>query len=315
VCPKDGKPLADGGDVLTCSQGHRWNVVTKIPRMIPASPNYSDAFGLQWKAFRRTQLDSFTGTTLSRDRTRRCAGDECWEQLHGHAGRHVLEVGCGAGRFTEILLATGACVTSVDLSAAVEANQENFPQDERHRILRADVRHLPFAEQQYDVVICLGVIQHTPDPEETIQRLYDQVRPGGWLVLDHYARSVYAYTRTAFLFRMVLRRLPPGGGLKWSQRLVDMLLPLHKAVGGRSVARRLLSHISPVAAYYGHLPLNDDLQREWAVLDTHDSLTDWYKHRRTRNQIRRALERMGAESIWCEYGGNGVEARCKRPTA
>ena len=66
-------------------------------------------------------------------------------------------------------------------------------------------------------------------------------------------------------------------------------------------------------AYYQHLPFGDDLQREWALLDTHDQLTDSYKHFRTKGQIRRTLERMGAESIWCEYGGNGVEARCRRP--
>jgi 2-polyprenyl-3-methyl-5-hydroxy-6-metoxy-1,4-benzoquinol methylase len=72
---------------------------------------------------------------------------------------------------TEVLLSTGAFVTSVDLSSAVEANQENFPQDERHRIIQADVLRLPFPQGQYDTVFCLGVIQHTPRPEETLEKL------------------------------------------------------------------------------------------------------------------------------------------------
>ena len=46
---------------------------------------------------------------------------------------------------------------------------------------------------------------------------------------------------------------------------------------------------------------------------THDSLTDWYKHFRTKGQIERTLESLGAVAIWCGYGGNGVEARCGRP--
>jgi hypothetical protein len=76
----------------------------------------------------------------------------------------------------------------------------------------------------------------------------------------------------------------------------------------------LLSRISPIRSYHTQYPeLSDDMQREWSLLDTHDSLTDWYKHLRTRRQIRRALERLGLADIWCEYGGNGVEARGKRP--
>jgi len=112
---------------------------------------------------------------------------------------------------------------------------------------------------------------------------------------------------------MVLRRLPPERGLEWTERLVNALFPLHRAVLQSRIAQMLLSRISPVLSYYHALPLNDELQREWSLLDTHDSLTDWYKHVRTKGQIRRVLERLGAEEIRCEYGGNGVEARCRRP--
>jgi SAM-dependent methyltransferase len=204
-------------------------------------------------------------------------------------------------------------VTSVDFSSAVEANQDNFPQDAQHRIFQADVRHLPFAAASFDVVFCLGVVQHTPSPEETIRKLYDQVRPGGWLVIDHYTRDLSEMTKLAFLYRMVLRRLSPEQGLLWSRRLVDLFLPLHKSVRHHRVAQALLSRISPVLAYYHHHTLNDELQREWALLDTHDSLTDHYKHFRTKKQIEDVLAGLGATAIWCERGGNGVEARCQRP--
>jgi len=225
----------------------------------------------------------------------------------------VLEVGCGAGRFTEVLLSTGAFVTSVDLSSAVEANQDNFPQDGRHRILQADVLRLPFAPGQHDAVFCLGVIQHTPSPEHSIRRLYEQVKPDGWLVIDHYAYNLSHFTKTAPLFRMVLRRMSPANGLKWTERLVGMFLPLHRAARRSRIAQALLSRVSPVSSTYRAFPLDDELHRQWSLLDTHDTLTDWYKHFRTKGQIRRVLEGLGAADIWCEYGGNGVEARCRRP--
>jgi hypothetical protein len=94
---------------------------------------------------------------------------------------------------------------------------------------------------------------------------------------------------------------------------VNAFLPLHKSVRNYPAAQAVLSRISPVLSYYHALPLDDALQREWALLDTHDSLTDRYKHFRTKAGISKLLRRLGAEAIWCERGGNGVEARCRRP--
>jgi 2-polyprenyl-3-methyl-5-hydroxy-6-metoxy-1,4-benzoquinol methylase len=314
VCPLD-RGLTAGDRAVVCEFGHRWRIDRGIPRMVPSGANYAESFGLQWRTYRTTQLDSHTGTTLSRDRARRCMGEECWQLLHSNRRPHVLEVGCGAGRFTEVLLSTGAYVTSTDLSDAVDANQETFPQDAKHRIIQADIGALPFVPRQYDVVFCLGVVQHTPSPERTIEKLYEQVRPGGWLVIDHYTYSLSEFTKTAPLVRLVLRRVSPETGLRWSNRLVDWFLPAHRAVRHHRFAQMLLSRVSPVLVYYHVLPVGDQLQREWALLDTHDALTDRYKHFRTTRQISTCLRRLGAESIWCERGGNGVEARCRRPEA
>jgi 2-polyprenyl-3-methyl-5-hydroxy-6-metoxy-1,4-benzoquinol methylase len=312
ICPMDGQPVVPGAAKLVCSRGHEWMTDDGIPRMLPAGRNYADAFGLQWKTFRKTQLDSYCGSDISRRRARRCIGPEAWAFLQYNPGSDVLEAGCGAGRFTEILLETRARVTSVDLSSAVEANQENFPQDDRHRVLQADVLNLPFAPRQYHMVFCLGVIQHTPNPEATIAALFEQVRPGGWLVIDHYTHQLSRYTKTSPLFRQVVRRMTPDEGMKWTERLVEFFFPLHRAVRRSRVGQALVSRVSPVLTYFHCYDLTEELHRQWALLDTHDALTDWYKHLRTKGQIRRALERLGGVEISSEYGGNGVEARCRR---
>ena len=97
-----------------------------------------------------------------------------------------------------------------------------------------------------------------------------------------------------------------------TERLVQALLPLHKRAS-RSRLRSIVDRVSPVLTYYVMYPeLSDEIQYRWALLDTHDSLTDWYKHFRTRGQIRQLLRHMGLTDIWCEYGGNGVEARGRR---
>jgi SAM-dependent methyltransferase len=309
-CPTHGTALEDEGDIFVCSSAHSFRRRNGIPRFVTNS-SYTAAFGTQWKKYRLTQLDSYTGSTITRDRLRRCIGEVMWSKLDG---KQLLECGCGAGRFTEILLAQGASVTSIDLSEAVDANQENFPQSDTHRIAQADILRLPFAPQQFDLVLCLGVIQHTPNPEETITCLYDQVKAGGALIIDHYTHNFSWYTKSAPLFRRYLRRLSPEKGMKATEWLVNIFWPLHKMTHHFYPAQMLLSRISPILCYYSAYPdLGDELLREWALLDTHDSLTDWYKHFRTRGQVRRTLENLGMEETWCQYGGNGVEARGKRP--
>jgi SAM-dependent methyltransferase len=226
----------------------------------------------------------------------------------------VLECGCGAGRFTEILLARGADVTSIDLSSAVETNARLFPISDRHRVAQADILALPVSEQHFDVVLCIGVIQHTPSPERTMKELCRFVKPGGSLVIDHYARSWRRYTTTAPMVREVLKRLPAATSLRITVWLVGAFLPLHKRFAKKRLLNSLLSRISPIRCYYVEYPqLSDDLQREFALLDTHDSLTDWYKHLRSVRSIQHALAQLGLVNVWCAAGGNGIEARAQRP--
>src|SRR5438093_8168936 len=116
-CPVEWLRLTDTGEALVCPRGHTYRVLDGIPRFVSSS-GYASAFGLQWKRQRQTQLDSYTGTQISRARLRRCLGDTLWKAL---AGKQVLECGCGSGRFTEGLLDQDAYVTAADLSDAIEA--------------------------------------------------------------------------------------------------------------------------------------------------------------------------------------------------
>jgi SAM-dependent methyltransferase len=310
-CPVHQIAVRDQDDALVCSFGHAFKRVQGIPRFVVGA-QYVASFGSQWKKYRRTQLDSYWKASISADRLRRCLGEGLWNNL---LGKQVLECGCGAGRFTEILLSRGAHVMSVDLSNAVEANQKNFPVNDSHRLAQADILQLPFAPQQFDIVLCLGVVQHTPNPERTMECLYKQVKPGGTLVIDHYTHTLSWYTKTAPLFRFFFRRLGPDEGIIWTDRLVSILFPLHKLVRNFHIGQMLLSRFSPVLCYYhAHPELPDRFQREWAFLDTHDSLTSWHRKLRTRGQIYKHLRRLGLTDIHSSYGGNGVEARGRCPS-
>ena len=285
-------------------------VINGIPHFVKDG-SYASLFGDQWKAYKKTQLDSYTKSPISENRLNRCLGDNLKDNLNG---KLVLEAGCGAGRFTEVLLKKGAVLVSSDLSSAVEVNAENFPVSDKHLVIQADINDMPFADESFDVVICLGVIQHTADTETTIEDLYKLVKKGGTLVIDHYTFTKSNYFRLAPLYRMHLRKKTAAYTIPYTQKLVKKYLPWHKKFAHNKLISVLLNRFSPVITYYSFLPqLNDKQQEEWALLDTHDSLTDWNKRFRNKNEIYAVLSALKATDIWCEYGGNGVEANCKKP--
>jgi len=106
---------------LVSSEGRRYPIRDFIPRFVPET-TYADSFGLQWNRFRKTQLDSYTKQPISVERFYKASG---WrpEELKG---RLVLDVGCGAGRFAEVVLSAGARVVAIDYSNAVDACYANL---------------------------------------------------------------------------------------------------------------------------------------------------------------------------------------------
>ncbi|MFM9027792.1 MAG: class I SAM-dependent methyltransferase [Bacteroidota bacterium] len=218
------------GHILTLNGGQlvsgeeRFPVVNGIPRFV-LEDNYAAAFGLQWKTFTKTQLDSHSQLDITRERLVRCLGIP----LHELRGKTVLEVGCGAGRFTELLVESGAMVHSIDLSVAVEANKANIGDAPNYTVAQASVYELPFRNGAFDVVICLGVIQHTPSSEKTIQSLWDKVKPGGSLVIDHYRWRLSYYSTLKPVYRHLLRKMKPEISKKAVDKLVDFFFPMHWA--------------------------------------------------------------------------------------
>ncbi len=263
-----------------------------IPRFVPAE-NYASNFGLQWNHFRRTQLDSNSGHPISRDRFFSYTGFKP-EEL---AGKLVLDVGCGAGRFTEIALAHGATVVALDYSSAVDACWANHSQNPRLDVVQGNIYHFPFKPAQFDFVYCLGVLQHTPDVKAAFLSLPRQLKPGGRLAIDLYAwlwRNVFA---SRFWLRPMTKRMNPEKLFRFTQNLVRMLLPVSLAVGRVPGVGKKLRHLIPVSNYEGRLPLTPQQLREWAILDTYDMLAPAHDHPQKLTTVQRWFEEAGLEKI------------------
>jgi SAM-dependent methyltransferase len=306
--PVSHKALSVSGDQLINNDGESFPIINGIPRFVPQE-NYASAFGLQWKTYAKTQLDSFSNTSITQDRLERCLG----MPISGLKDKTVLEVGAGAGRFTELLVKGGGLIHSIDLSVAVDVNKENIGNAPNYQIAQASVYDIPYADNLFDYVVCLGVIQHTPDPEKTIKCLFEKVKPGGVLVIDHYIWRIGYYSTLTPIFRAILKEMKPEKSQRIVNNLVDFFFPIHWNLKDRGIINWLVHRISPLIVYIREFPEQDrKFHYEWSKLDTYDQLTDYYKHLRSMDDIRKTLTSLNGKNIWMNKGGNGVEARCEK---
>ena len=109
-----------------------------IPRFVP-SDVYAASFSFEWKRWQRTQFD-----TESRRITESTFIVSTGRQPHELAGKLALDVGCGTGRFMDLLARTGAEIVGIDLSLAIEVAAKNLQSSPNCHFVQADALTPPF---------------------------------------------------------------------------------------------------------------------------------------------------------------------------
>ena len=281
--------IADGdiesGSLRCAGCKQSYPIVRGVPRFVPAD-NYSSSFGFQWNRFRRTQLDSFTGQPITANRFFQQSG---WTPQEMSA-QWTLDIGCGAGRFAEVSLGTGARLVAVDYSTAVDACRANLGPDPRLDVVQADVYRLPFKPRRFSFVYCFGVLQHTPDVHASFQALTRQLSSAGRIAVDLYPQIPLNVLWPKYWLRPLTRRIPSERLFGYVERMVHVLWPASLALGRVPGVGRKLRHALPVANYEGLLPLNGAQLKEWAVLDTFDMLAPAHDHPQSVETLRTWFE-------------------------
>ncbi|MGM0563437.1 MAG: bifunctional 2-polyprenyl-6-hydroxyphenol methylase/3-demethylubiquinol 3-O-methyltransferase UbiG [Pseudomonadota bacterium] len=135
------------------------------------------------------------------------------ERCGGLTGKRVLDVGCGGGILAEALSAAGADVSGLDLSsealraARLHARESGEPVE----YLEQSVESL--AEEragQYDVVTCMEMLEHVPDPESVIRACAQLVKPGGDVVMSTLNRNPKSFLFAIIGAEYVLNLVPRG---------------------------------------------------------------------------------------------------------
>lgn len=176
----------------------------------------------------------------------------------GLTGQRVIDVGCGGGLLSEALALRGATVTGIDLAEASiavareHAAASGLDIDYQCVATEAMAKRHPNA---FDVVCCLEMLEHVPDPEAIIDACADLLRPGGIAVFSTLNRSPRAFALAIVAAEHVLGLIPKG-----THQFAQFIRPseLSRAVmaSGLELVEMKGLHYNPILK---NARLNDDL--------------------------------------------------------
>ncbi len=135
------------------------------------------------------------------------------DQLAGLEGKKVLDVGCGGGILSESMAARGADTTGIDLSdkalkvAKLHLLESGNQVDYRKITVEMLAQELP---HHFDIVTCMEMLEHVPDPASVIQACADLTKPGGWVFFSTINRNPKSYLYAIIGAEYILKLLPRG---------------------------------------------------------------------------------------------------------
>jgi len=161
-----------------------------------------------------------------------------WIDAHsGLAGRRVVDVGCGGGILSESMSARGAEVLGIDLAEKPLRVAQLHALETGARVQYRAVSAEDLARQSaagFDVVTCMEMLEHVPEPDSTIAACAGLARPGGWVFFSTINRSAWSFLMAIVGAEYVLRLLPRG-----THEYARLIRPSELARAARSAGLRV----------------------------------------------------------------------------
>ena len=182
----------------------------------------------------------------------------------GLAGKRIVDVGCGGGILAESMAVSGGKVTGIDLSekalGVARLHQLESGVDVDYRLVAAEVlaQSMPAA---FDLVTCMELLEHVPDPGSTVAACAGLAAPGGHVIFSTLNRNPKSYLFAVIGAEYVLRLLPRGTH-DWSRFLRPSELAAHARAAGLRVGEITGMTYNPLARTYR---LEDDTSVNYLI--------------------------------------------------
>jgi ubiquinone/menaquinone biosynthesis C-methylase UbiE/uncharacterized protein YbaR (Trm112 family) len=132
---------------------------------------------------------------------------ETGEPKEFFTGKSIIDIGSGHGLMTAKMAETGKFAVGIEISKAIEnAYKRNNSRNAWY--IQADLQHLPFADNSFDVLYSSGVIHHTPDTEKSLSLIQTTLKQGGKICLWLYHPQKSKLHNLSLQLRKLTRRLP-----------------------------------------------------------------------------------------------------------
>jgi 2-polyprenyl-6-hydroxyphenyl methylase / 3-demethylubiquinone-9 3-methyltransferase len=153
--------------------------------------------------------------------------------------RRVLDVGCGGGILADSMARKGADVTGIDLAAkSLRVAQLHALETGTSSIQYREISVESLAAEQpasFDIVTCMEMLEHVPDPESVVEACSRLVKPGGWVFFSTLHRSAKAFMLAIVGAEYVLNMLPRG-----THEYAKMIRPSELAASCRTAGLEVL---------------------------------------------------------------------------
>ena len=248
--------------------------------------SYVGNFGKQWKTYRDVQIDSINNFKISQ----KFFYQMCFNEVKKFNKKKILEIGCGAGRFTEYLVKEAKECVSVDLSSAIF---HNISKSSNNLILiKADFNKL-IPDEKFDIVFCRGVLQHTPDPYISIKNIHSFVKKNGDVYFDIYKKPKIGFLHPKYFFwRPLIQRLFTYEQCElFLTKNIKILLKIKRIIKLIFLNSNFFADsFVPVWDYKNKLDLNDEQLIKWSIMDTLDGIYAKYDFPQTKKNILKFLK-------------------------
>ena len=176
-------------------------------------------------------------------------------------GLQVLDVGCGGGILSDAMARVGAQVTGIDLAAkSLKVAQLHALETQTPNVSYREVSAEAMATAQpdcFDVVTCMEMLEHVPDPASVVKACATLVKPGGWVFFSTLNRNPKSFLFAILGAEYVLNLLPKG-----THEYAKFIRPSELSTFGRDVGLQTVASRG--------LQYNPLTQRYW--LDAHTSV-------------------------------------------